>query len=128
MPQYLLTNYLADDFDPSTMTEATIQAINDLNEELIAAGARLMAAGLAPASQAKALRTSPNGELIITDGPYSEAKEHVGGFWILEAADMEEALGWARKCAAAGPVKGEVREIPYSSLPNGTPHPSRVTK
>ena len=57
-----------------------------------------------------------------------KAKEHVGGFWILEAADMEEALGWARKCAAAGPMMGEVREIPYSSLPNGTPHPSRVKK
>lgn len=128
MPQYLMTNFLPDDFDPSTMTEATIQAINDLNEELIAAGARLMAAGLAPASQAKALRSAPNGELVITDGPYLEAKEHVGGFWILEAADMEEALGWARKAAAAGPVKGEVREIPYSSLPGGTAHPSRQRK
>ena len=112
MPQYLVTNYLPDNFDPSTMTEATIQSINDLNEELIAAGARLMAAGLAPASQAKALRSGPNGELLITDGPYMEAKEHVGGFWILEAADMEEALGWARKAAMGGAVQGEVREIP----------------
>jgi hypothetical protein len=128
MPQYMLTNILPDNFDPSTMTEATVQAINDLNEELIAAGARLLAVGLAPASQAKALRSQPNGELLITDGPYMEAKEHVGGFGILEAADMDEALGWARKAAAAGPVKGEVREIPYSSLANGTPHPSRVKK
>jgi hypothetical protein len=128
MPQYLVTNYLPDNFDPSTMTGATIQSINDLNEELIAAGARLMAAGLAPASQTKALRSGPNGELLITDGPYMEAKEHVGGFWILEAADMEEALGWARKAAKGGAVQGEVREIPYSSLPNGTPHPSRVKK
>ena len=52
MPQYLLTNYLPDNFDPSTVNEATINAINALNEELIAAGARLLAAGLAPASQA----------------------------------------------------------------------------
>ena len=125
MPQYLVTNYLPDNFDPSTMDEATVQAIDALNEELIAAGARLLAAGLAPASQAKALRSQPNGELLITDGPYMEAKEHVGGFWILEAADMDEALAWARKSAVAGPVQGEVREIPYSSLPNGTPHPSR---
>ena len=78
MPQYLLTNYLPDNFDPSTVDEATINAINALNEELIAAGARLMAAGLAPASQAKSLRTQPDGELLITDGPYLEAKEHVG--------------------------------------------------
>ena len=125
MPQYLLTNYLPDNFDPSTVNEATINAINALNEELIAAGARLMAAGLAPASQAKTLRTQPNGELLITDGPYLEAKEHVGGFWILEAADMDEALAWARKAAIANPVSGEVREIPYSSLATGTPHPSR---
>ena len=125
MPQYLLTNYLPDNFDPSTVNEATINAINALNEELIAAGARLLAAGLAPASQAKSLRTQPNGELLITDGPYLEAKEHVGGFWILEAADMDEALAWARKAAIANPVSGEVREIPYSSLATGTPHPSR---
>ena len=125
MPQYLLTSYLPDNFDPSAVTEATIDAINALNEELIAAGARLMAAGLAPAGQAKSLRTQPNGELLITDGPYLEAKEHVGGFWILEAADMDQALAWARKAAIANPVSGEVREIPYSSLPNGTPHPSR---
>jgi len=49
MPQYLVTNYLPDNFDPSTMDEATVRAINELNEELIAAGARLLAAGLAPA-------------------------------------------------------------------------------
>ena len=125
MPQYLLTNFLPDNFDPSTVDEATVHAIDVLNEELIAAGARLLAVGLAPASQAKSLRTQPNGEVLITDGPYLEAKEHVGGFWILEAADMDEALAWARKAAIAGPVSGEVREIPYSSLPTGTPHPSR---
>jgi hypothetical protein len=125
MPQYLLTNYLPDDFDPSTMDEATIRAINDLNDELEAAGARILAVGLAPASQAKALRTQANGDVLVTDGPFAEAKEHVGGFWILEAADMDEALMWARKAAIACPVAGELREIPYSSLPTGTPHPSR---
>ena len=125
MPHYLVASYLPDDFDPSTMTESTIQAINDLNEELIAAGARLMACGLAPASHAKSLRGQPNGEVLITDGPYLEAKEHIGGFWILEAADMDEVLVWARKGAIVCRMPGEVREIPYSSLPSGTPHPSR---
>jgi hypothetical protein len=126
MPQYLLANYLPDNFDPSTMTEATVRAINDLNDELEAAGARLMACGLSPASQAKSLRGRPNGEALITDGPYLEAKEHIGGFWILEAADMDEALAWARKAAIDPRSRGEVREIPYSSLAGGTPHPSRV--
>ena len=126
MPHYLLANYLPDDFDPSTMTPASIQAINDLNDELEAAGARLMACGLSPAGQAKSLRGQPNGEVLITDGPYLEAKEHIGGFWILEAADMDEAMAWARKAAFSPESRGEVREIPYSSLPSGTPHPSRV--
>jgi hypothetical protein len=126
MPQYLLANYLPDNFDPSTMTEATVRAINDLNDELEAAGARLMACGLSPASQAKSLRGRPNGQPLITDGPYLETKEHIGGFWILEAADMAEALAWARKAAFDPRSRGEVREIPFSSLPGGTPHPSRV--
>jgi hypothetical protein len=126
MPQYLVANYLPDNFDPSTVDEAMVRKINELNEELIAAGARLLAVGLGAPSQAKTLRVQPNGEVLITDGPYVEAKEHTGGFWILEAADMDEALSWARKAAIAGRMPGEVREIPYSSLPNGTPHPSRV--
>jgi hypothetical protein len=126
MPHYLLANYLPDDFDPSTVDEATIHAINVLNDELEATGARLMACGLSPASEAKSLRGQPNGEVLITDGPYLEAKEHIGGFWILEAADMDEALTWARKASFDPKSRGEIREIPYSSLPTGTPHPSRV--
>jgi len=128
MPHYLVTSYLPDNFDPSTVNEAAVHAINALNDEMEAAGVRIVAAGLSPASEAKSLRTQRNGELLITDGPYVEAKEHVGGLLILEAADMDEALAWARKAAAAGPVAGEVREIPYSNLPSGTAHPSRMRK
>ena len=126
MPQYLVASYLPDDFDPSTVDEAMVRAIDVLNEELIAAGARLMACGLGTPGQAKSLRAQPNGEVLITDGPYLEAKEHVGGFTIIEAADMDEALAWARKAVIACRTPVELREIPYSNLPNGTPHPSRV--
>jgi hypothetical protein len=125
MPHYLVAIQLPDNFDPSTQDEAMARDIDELNEELIAAGARVLAVGLAPASQAKSLRAQPNGEVLITDGPYLEAKEHVGGFTILEAADMDEALAWARKGVLACRTPVEVREIPYSSLPAGTPHPSR---
>ena len=128
MPQFLLAIYLPDNFDPSSMTEATVRAISDLNDELEAAGARLMACGLSPASQAKSVRGQAGGQALITDGPYLEAKEHIGGFWILEAADMDEALAWARKAAFDPGSRGEVREIPYSSLAGGTPHPSRVKR
>jgi hypothetical protein len=121
----MVSSYLPDDFDPSTMDEAMVRAIDELNEEMIAAGVRLLVGGLAPASSAKSLRALPNGEVLITDGPFLEAKEHVGGFCILEAADMDEAVMWARKGAIACRARNEVREIPYSSLPSGTPHPSR---
>ena len=62
------------------MDEATIHAISDLIEELIAAGATLLACGLGAPSEAKSLRGQPNGEVLIADGPYLEAKEHLGGF------------------------------------------------
>jgi hypothetical protein len=128
MPHFAIFGQLPDNFDPSTVDEATVNNINVLNEELEAAGARIFAGGLSAASQAKSLRAQPNGEVLITDGPFLEAKEHVGGFTIIEAADMDEALAWARKAVIAcrGPV--ELREIPYSNLPNGTAHPSRRRK
>ena len=110
------------------MDEATVHDINVLNDELEAAGARIFAGGLSAPSQAKSLRAQPNGEVLITDGPYLEAKEHVGGFSIIEAADMDEALAWGRKSVIACRMPIEVREIPYSNLPNGTPHPSRQRK
>ncbi len=128
MPHYLLAGILPDNFDPSTMTEEIVHNINMLNDELEAAGARLVAAGLSAPGQAKSLRAQPNGEVLITDGPYLEAKEYVGGFTILEAADMDEALAWARKSVIACRTPVEVREIPYSNLPKGTPHPSRQQK
>jgi hypothetical protein len=112
MPQYLVTIHLPDNYDPSLEDEEMVRDINALNEELDGAGARVFAGGLEPASMAKSLRKQPNGEVIITDGRYVEAKEHIGGFSILEAADMDEALAWARKgrrCLSGAPV--EVRGI-----------------
>ena len=108
MPQYLVAGYLPDDFDPSRMDEATGHAIHALNKEMIAAGVRKFACGL---GAAKSLRAQADGEVLITDGPYLETKEHIGGFWILECADMDEAVAWARKGAAATRGQVEVREI-----------------
>ena len=111
MPHFLVAIQLPDNYDPSLEDEALVRDIHALNEELDAAGARVFAGGLEPASMAKSLRQQPNGDVIITDGPYAEAKEHVGGFTILEAADMNEALAWARKAAIACRVPVEVRGI-----------------
>src|SRR5262245_27551715 len=119
MPQYMVANYLPDDFDPSAVTEAMIEEIHALNRELIAAGARKFACGISPASNAKTVRKQPDGTVLVTDGPYTETKEHMGGFWILEAADMDEALAWARKAAISCDAAGEVRELLFYPDPKG---------
>jgi hypothetical protein len=117
MPQYLVANYLPDDFDPSAVTEAMIEEIHALNREMIAAGVRKFACGISPASNAKTVRKQPDGSVLVTDGPYTETKEHMGGFWILEAADMDEALAWARKGAISCDAAGEVRELLFYPAP-----------
>ena len=114
MPQYLVANYLPDDFDPSTVTEAMIHA---LNRELIAAGVRKFACGIAPPANAKTVRKQTDGKVFVTDGPYTETKEHMGGFWILECADMDEALAWARKGSISCDAVGEVRELLFFPAP-----------
>jgi hypothetical protein len=128
MPHYLFSGILPADFDPSSLDEATINGINALNDEMEAAGIRIVAGGLSAPSQAKALRAGPQGEVLITDGPYSEAKEHVGGLTIIEVASMDEALAWGRKSVIACRMPLEIREIPYSNLPSGTAHPLRMLK
>ena len=125
MPQYLVASYLADDFDPSTVTGGMMEEIHALNRELIAAGARKFACGISPAANAKTLRKQPDGKVRITDGPYTETKEHMGGFWILEAANMNEALAWAKKAAIACDVPGEVRQLLFYPAPEQGPSGSK---
>src|ERR1051325_5969520 len=109
MPHYLVAIHHPDNYDPSTEGEAMVREISSLNKEMIAAGVRRFAGGLSP--KATSLRAQPNGEVLLADGPYLETKEHVGGFWILETADLDEALAWARKAVKACRVPVEVREI-----------------
>ena len=117
MPRYLVAGYLPDDYDPSVETEETMLAIHALNAEMEAAGALKFACGISPAASARTLRKQPNGTVLVSDGPYIETKEHIGGLLLLEAADMDEAVAWARKGAVAmgGPV--EVREIFFQPDP-----------
>jgi hypothetical protein len=111
MPQYLVAIHLPDDYDPSAESEATVRDITALNKEMIAAGVRTFVGGLEPAGKAKSLRVQPDGRVLVTDGPYIESKEHVGGFWILDTADLDEALAWGRKAAKACRAPVEVRAI-----------------
>lgn len=111
MAQYLVAIHHPDDYDPSLEDEAMHRDIDVLNEEMKAAGVRIFVGGLSRASRAKSLRTQPDGKVLITDGPYLETKEHVGGFWVLEAADLDEALAWGRKAAVACRAPVEVRPL-----------------
>ena len=108
MPQYLVAGYLPDDFDPSSVTEAMSRAIHAFNKEMEDAGVMKFAGGLGPA---KSLRAQTDGKVLVTDGPYLETKEHLGGLYILECADMDEAVAWARKGVAATRGQVEVREV-----------------
>jgi hypothetical protein len=111
MAQYLVAIHHPDDYDPSKEDEAMHRDIHALNREMIAAGVRAFVAGLSPAPRAKSLRAQPDGKVLITDGPYLETKEHVGGFWVLETADLDEALAWGRKAAVACRAPVEVRAM-----------------
>ncbi len=111
MAQYLVAIHHPDNYDPSLEDEAMERDIDVLNEEMEAAGVRVFAGGLQPSARAKSLRLQPNGKVLITDGPYLEAKEHVGGFWLLEAADLDEALDWGRKAVVACRAPVEVRQF-----------------
>ena len=109
MPQYLVAIQHPENYDPSLEGEAMTRDISALNKEMEAAGARFFAGGLESASRAKSLRKQPDGTVSITDGPYLEAKEYIGGFWILECDDMDEALAWGRKAVVACRAPVEVR-------------------
>ena len=109
MTQYLVAIHHPEDFEPYSESEETHRDIEALNKEMNAAGIVVFVGGLDRASKAKSVRIKPRGELLVTDGPYAETKEHIGGFWVLEAADMDEALAWGKKAALACRAPVEVR-------------------
>ena len=112
MPQFLVAIHHPDHYDPFIAEdEAMHRDIDLLNEEMIAGGIRVFVGGLHGAKQAKSVQRQANGELLISDGPYLKTGEHVGGFWVLEVADMAEALLWGQKAARACRAAVEVRQF-----------------
>ena len=109
MTRYLVAIHHPDDYDPSVEDAAMHRDIDVLNEEMVAAGIRIFVGGLQPVGRAKSVRAKPGGMVLITDGPYTEAKEHIGGFRVLEAANLDAALEWGRKAAIACRAPVEVR-------------------
>jgi hypothetical protein len=113
MTQYLLSIYQPDNPAPDPeFLEPIMRDLEVLNHEMQAAGAWVFAGGLHPAESATVLR--PNGgQILVTDGPFTEGKEHLGGFTVIEAEDLDAALGWARKLATAITLPVEVRPFQH---------------
>jgi hypothetical protein len=111
MKQYLLSVYQPDG-DPPPLDELTaiMKRVHALQDELKAAGAWVFSGGLHAPSTATVVRVK-NGEVITTDGPYIEGKEHIGGFTIIKAPDLDAALAWGRKAARAITLPIEVRPL-----------------
>ena len=108
--KFLVAIHHRDDYDAFVEEDqAMSRDIDVLNEEMQAAGVRMFAGGLKHVREAKSIRKQPNGEVMLTDGPYLETKEHIGGFWILENLTLEEALEWGRKATIACRAPVEVR-------------------
>ena len=112
MAQYLLSVWTDMDgtLPPPEAIEKVVARVGAHQDELKAAGAWVFFAALAPAASATVVRAG-NDTVSMTDGPYAEAKEHIGGFTIIEAADLDEALEWARKGSEACGGVVEVRPL-----------------
>jgi len=109
MTQYLLSVYQPDGPVPEPEVLAKIgQNLESLNQEMKAAGAWVFAAGLHPAGAATVLRPQ-GGDVLIIDGPFTEGKEHLGGFTVISVPDLDAALHWGRKLAEATTLPIEVR-------------------
>ena len=118
MTQYLLSVWHSDrnpiPDDPKVMQQA-VRQVDALNRELMDKGLWVFGGGLHDPSTASVVEGNATGDPTITDGPFAESKEQIGGFWILELPDLDAALEWANKASVAcmGPV--EVR--PFQDEP-----------
>jgi len=115
MKQYLLSVYQPDGpAPPPEVLEKVMRDVDALIKEVKAAGAWVFNGGLHPSSTATVLRLQ-NGDVLTTDGPFAEGKEHVGGFVIIKAPDLDSALEWGRKATRATTLPIEVR--PFQEEP-----------
>ncbi len=109
MKQYLLSVYSPEGGTPQAeVLDKIMRDVDALNQEIKAAGAWVFAGGLHPSSTATVVRLN-DGDMLVTDGPFVEGKEHIGGFWVIKAPDLDVALEWGRKAALACTVPIEVR-------------------
>jgi hypothetical protein len=118
MKQYMLSVTMVDDEPPRLPEEMqrAFEQVDELNAELQSAGAWVFAGGLLPASSATVVRAEGD-DIVLTDGPFTESKEHIGGFWVIAVDDLDAALAWAAKATHACGAPVEVR--PFQEEPPG---------
>lgn len=115
MTQYLVSVFHPADYaPPAEEMRQIVTDVDALNVEMRETGVWVFAGGLHPPSTATVLRVR-DGEVLVTDGPFAEAKEQVGGFWVIEAPDLDAALDWGRRATRACRIPVEVR--PFQSGP-----------
>lgn len=118
MPRYLLSVYQPDGPAPEPADlESIMTDVCAVRAEMHEAGAWVFAGGLLPPSTATVLSPKDD-DVLTTDGPYLEGKEHIGGFNVIEAADLDDALEWGRKLAKATTLPIEVRPLADESERN----------
>ena len=117
MKQYLLAVHgvEGEPMPPADEMQRAFAQVDRLNNDLQKAGVWVFAGGLLPPASATVVRVQ-NGATTMTDGPFAETKEQLGGFWVLRCADLDEALGWAAKCSEACMRPVEVR--PFEDMPD----------
>ena len=110
MKQYLLSVHSVEDAPRPSDDEirTAFAQVDRVNAELRSAGAWVFGGGLLPADSATVV-TVEGGATTMTDGPFAETKEQLGGFWVIRCADLDQALAWAEKCAEACMNPVEVR-------------------
>ena len=113
MPQYVLSVWHDQEYELDFTTAEALRVgpkVGAVNDDMQRTGTWVFGAGLHPASSATVVRSS-GGDVSMTDGPYAETKEQMGGFWIIEAPDLDAALAWATKAAEACERPIEVRPV-----------------
>ncbi|MEO6121790.1 MAG: YciI family protein [Acidimicrobiales bacterium] len=117
MTQYLLSVHIDEgEVDPKAEVLAQMyKDVDAVNQEMQTEGAWVFGGGLHPSSAATVVRAQ-GGEVLTTDGPYAETKEQLGGFWVIQADDLDEALAWAAKATTACRAPVEVR--PFQDEPD----------
>jgi hypothetical protein len=117
MKDYLLSVYQPDGPPPPTAQLAKVmQDVNAMVQDAKAAGVWVFNGGLHPPSSATVVRVTA-GDAVVTDGPYAEGKEHVGGFLIVKVPDLDAALQWARRFASALMLPGNNTGLPIEVRP-----------